>query len=54
MQEVIETLSAAKAPKKDGKGDRYGKTGSLPLLGAARTGSVEALLKAVLEGGVRV
>ena len=44
MQEVIETLSAAKAPKKDGKGDRYADkiSSHMPLLDAVQTASRKA------------
>lgn len=36
-EEVQEILSAAKAPKVDGKGYRYPKTGGMPFVGAAVT-----------------
>ena len=48
MQEVIESLSAAKAPKKDGKGNAYADviTHHMPLLDAMRTASRKAFVKA--------
>lgn len=41
MEEIIQTLSAAKAPKKDGKGDPYGDRirHHMPILDAMRTAS---------------
>lgn len=54
MQEIAETLSAAKAPKKDGKGNSYAAISMhhMPLLDAVRTASRKALLSALCEGGV--
>lgn len=48
MQEIIETLSAAKAPKKDGKGNSYVDVISahMPLLEAMQTASRKAFKKA--------
>lgn len=48
MQEVMQTLSAAKAPKKDGKGNRYIDKISchMPLLEAMRTASRKAFARA--------
>ena len=48
MQEIIETLSAAKAPKKDGKGNSYVDVISahMPLLEAVQTASRKAFKKA--------
>lgn len=48
MREVIETLSAAKAPKKDGKGNPYAETIKvhMPLLDAMQTASRKAFRKA--------
>ena len=45
-QEVVETLSAAKAPRKDGKGDPYADliSAHMPLLEAVRTASRKAFL----------
>lgn len=42
MREVIETLSAAKAPKKDGKGNSYAETirSHMPILDAMQTASL--------------
>ncbi len=44
MQQIIETLSAAKAPKKDGKGNIYADLlhGPMPILEAAQTASRKA------------
>lgn len=55
MSEIIETLSAAKAPKKDGKGERYAEIGlcHMPLLEAIRTASRNAMLASILEGGAQ-
>lgn len=41
MQEIIETISAAKAPKKDGKGNRYIDlmNGNVPIRDAVQTES---------------
>lgn len=49
MEEVLQTLSAAKAPKKDGTGSLYADriTHHMPLLDAMRTASRKALLKAL-------
>ena len=48
MQEIIETLSAAKAPKKDGKGNPYVDVMSahMPLLDAMQTASRKAFKRA--------
>lgn len=48
MEEVLQTLSAAKAPKKDGKGSAYADriTHHMPLLDAMRTASRKAFMKA--------
>lgn len=48
MQEIVQTLSAAKAPKKDGKGDIYVDviTHHMPLLDAMRTASRKAFTSA--------
>ncbi len=48
MQEVIENLSAAKAPKKDGKGNTYADMirSHMPLLDAMRTASRKAFAEA--------
>lgn len=48
MQEAVQTLSAAKAPKKDGKGNTYiDKISShMPLMEAMRTASRKGLVKA--------
>lgn len=48
MQEIIEVLSAAKAPKKDGKGNPYVDviTHHMPLLDAMRTASRKAFVAA--------
>ena len=48
MQEIVQTLSAAKAPKKDGKGNRYVDviTHHMPLLDAMRTASRKAFMSA--------
>ncbi|HJC22171.1 MAG TPA: hypothetical protein H9761_00520, partial [Candidatus Eisenbergiella merdavium] len=48
MEEVLQTLSAAKAPKKDGKGSAYVDriTHHMPLLDAMRTASRKAFMKA--------
>ena len=39
MQEIVETISAAKAPKKDGKGNTYADimNGNVPITGAVQT-----------------
>ena len=46
MQEIAETLSAAKAPRKDGKGNPYAEVISahMPLMEAMRTASRKAFL----------
>ena len=51
MEEAVRTLSAAKAPKKDGKGDPYvDRIGChMPLLDAMRTASRKAFLAAFLD-----
>ena len=48
MEEIIQTLSAAKAPKKDGKGNPYVEaiTHHMPLLDAMRTASRKAFARA--------
>lgn len=48
MREIVETLSAAKAPKKDGKGNPYVDTISrhMPLLDAMQTASRKAFRRA--------
>jgi hypothetical protein len=48
MKEIIETLSAAKAPKKDGKGNPYADAISahMPLLDAMQTASRKAFKRA--------
>lgn len=48
MQEIVQTLSAAKAPKKDGKGNTYVDviTHHMPLLDAMRTASRKAFTSA--------
>ena len=48
MQEIVRTLSAAKAPKKDGKGNAYADviTHHMPLLDAMRTASRKAFMLA--------
>lgn len=48
MEEIVKTLSAARAPKKDGKGNPYVETIThhMPLLDAMRTASRKALARA--------
>ena len=48
MQEIVEVLSAAKAPKKDGKGDAYADVirAHMPLLEAMQTASRKAFREA--------
>lgn len=48
MEEIVKTLSAAKAPKKDGKGNPYVEviTRHMPLLDAMRTASRKAFERA--------
>ena len=48
MQEIVETLSAAKAPKKDGKGNHYADIVSMhmPILDAVQTASRKAFKRA--------
>ena len=48
MQEIIETLSAAKTPKKEGKGNRYVDIMNhhMPLLDAMQTASRKAFRRA--------
>lgn len=48
MQEIVETLSAAKAPKKDGKGNIYAELINchMPLLDGVQTASRKAFLEA--------
>ena len=50
MREVTESLSAAKAPKKDGKGNRYVDviSGHMPLLDAMQTASRRAFKRAFI------
>ena len=50
MKEVIESLSAAKAPKKDGKGNIYADLASrhMPLLDAVQTASRKAFKRAFI------
>ena len=43
VEEVEEILSAAKAPKTDGKGYRYPKTGSMPFVGVPVTNGRRAI-----------
>ena len=52
MQEVVETLSAAKAPRKDGKGNPYADiiSAHMPLLEAMRTASRKAFLEFLCQG----
>lgn len=51
MQKIVETLSAAKAPKKDGKGNPYVETitAHIPLLDAMQTASRKAMKRAFCE-----
>lgn len=48
MQEIIETLSAARVPRKDGKGNRYADLLNchMPLLDAMQTASRKAFRRA--------
>ena len=48
LNEIIEVLSAAKAPKRDGKGNPYPDiiSGHMPLLEAMRTASRRAFTRA--------
>ena len=48
MKEIVETLSAAKAPKKDGKGNPYADviSGHMPILEAMQTASRKSFKKA--------
>ena len=48
MEEIVKTLSAAKGPKKDGKGNPYVEmiTHHMPLLDAMRTASRKAFARA--------
>ncbi len=48
MQEVLQSLSAAKAPKKDGKGNIYADIirHHMPLLDAMKTASRKAFMSA--------
>ena len=48
MQEIVEILSAAKAPKKDGKGNSYVDVVSahMPLIEAMQTASIKAFRRA--------
>lgn len=50
LKEIAESLSAAKAPKKDGKGDRYPEIikGHMPLLEAMQTVSRRAFTRAFM------
>lgn len=52
MEEILEPLSAAKAPKKDGKGDVYPEKIShhMPLVDAMQTAARKAFRKALLGG----
>ena len=52
LEEILEPLSAAKAPKKDGKGDGYPEKIShhMPLLDAMQTAARKAFKKALLGG----
>lgn len=43
VQEVQEILSAAKAPKKDGRGYQYPKIGGMPFVGASATNGRRAI-----------
>lgn len=47
MQEIVETLSAAKAPKKDGKGSPYADAinAHMPLREAMQTAARRAFLR---------
>ena len=49
LQEIVKPLSAAKAPKKDGKGDPYADriTRHMPLLDAMQTVARRAFCKAL-------
>lgn len=49
MQEIVETLSAAKAPKKDGKGNSYVEVVSahMPIMDAMQTVSRKAFKRAI-------
>ena len=51
MEDAVRTLSAAKAPKKDGKGNPYvDRMGShMPLLDAMRTASRKAFTAAFVD-----
>jgi len=51
MNEIIETLSAAKTSKKDGKGNRYVELmrGHVPLIDAAATASRKAFRNAFIR-----
>ena len=51
MEDAVRTLSAAKAPKKDGKGNPYvDRMGShMPLLDAMRTASGKAFTAAFVD-----
>ena len=48
MQKTVETLSAAKAPKKDGKGNPYVDTvrAHMPIMEAVQTASRKAFRRA--------
>ena len=50
MEEIITTLSAAKAPRKDGKGNPYAEVINMhiPLRDAVQTASRRAFVKALL------
>ena len=51
MNEIMETLSAAKTSKKDGKGNRYVELmrGHVPLIDAAATASRKAFRNAFIR-----
>lgn len=51
LEERAEILSAAKAPKKEGKGERYAELirGHMPLLEAARTAARDAFVQAFCQ-----
>ena len=48
MQKIVETLSAAKAPKKDGKGNPYADVvrAHMPVMEAVQTASRKAFRRA--------
>ena len=53
LREILEPISAAKAPKKDGKGDPYAEkiTVHMPLLDAIQTAARKAFCR-ILKGGL--